>query len=79
MKATPFGGLYVFTEFLHQIGFHKRFTTCFKRLRKVRQYAQSPMELSQIKQVILKITLNHGKMPKIFTLMSLTQNAGYIC
>ena len=37
LKATPFGGLYVFTEFLHQIGFHKRFNVCFEKLRKVRQ------------------------------------------
>lgn len=41
LKATPFGGLYVFTEFLHQIGFHKRFTTCFDKLRKVRQSSPS--------------------------------------
>jgi hypothetical protein len=40
-KATPFGGLYVFTEFLHQIGFHKRFTACFEKLRKVRQSSPS--------------------------------------
>jgi len=41
LKATPFGGLYVFTEFLHQIGFHKRFTACFEKLRKVRQSSPS--------------------------------------
>jgi len=37
MNATPFGGLYVFTEFMHQIGFHQRFNVCFEKLRKVRQ------------------------------------------
>ena len=41
LKATPFGGLYVFTEFLHQIKFHKIFDDCFKKLRKVRQSTPS--------------------------------------
>ena len=41
MNATPFGGLYVFTEFLHQIGFHQRFTVCFEKLRKVRHSSPS--------------------------------------
>lgn len=41
LKATPFGGLYLFTEFLHQINFHKTFNECFKKLRKVRQSSPS--------------------------------------
>ena len=40
-KATPFGGLYVFSEFLHQINFHKLFDKTFGRLRKIRQYSPS--------------------------------------
>jgi hypothetical protein len=40
-KATPFGGLYVFSEFLHQIKFHDLFDKTFGRLRKVRQYTPS--------------------------------------
>lgn len=41
MNATPFGGLYVFAEFLHQIGFHHRFNGCFDKLRKVRHSSPS--------------------------------------
>jgi len=41
LNATPFGGLYLFTEFLHQVGFHKRFNDCFKKLRKIRQSSPS--------------------------------------
>jgi len=37
MNATHFGGLYVFTELLHQISFYQRFNVCFEKLRKVRQ------------------------------------------
>ena len=37
-KATPFGGLYVLSEFLHQIKFHKLFNDTFGMLRKVRKY-----------------------------------------
>ncbi len=41
IKATPFGGLYAFTEFLNQIKFHSTFNDCFKKLRKVRQSTPS--------------------------------------
>jgi len=37
LKETPLGGLYVFIEFLYQVGFHTHFDRCFKKLRKVRQ------------------------------------------
>ena len=40
-KATPFGGLYVISEFLHQIGFHQLFNNIFGKLRKVRSYTPS--------------------------------------
>ena len=40
-KATPFGGLYVITELLAQLSFHRLFDNTFKKLRKVRQYAPS--------------------------------------
>lgn len=41
MNTSPFGELYVFTEFLNQLSFHKRFTVCFEKLRKVRQSSPS--------------------------------------
>jgi hypothetical protein len=41
IKATPFGGLYTFIEFLNQIKFHKTFNDCFKKLRKVRKSTPS--------------------------------------
>jgi hypothetical protein len=37
-KASPFGGLYVISEFLHQIKFHKLFNTIFGTLRRHRYY-----------------------------------------
>lgn len=40
-KTTPFGGLYVFTEFLHQISFHNTFNQIFGKLRKSRSYTVS--------------------------------------
>lgn len=40
-KATPFGGLYVVTEFLHQIKFNTIFNQIFGKLRKVRSYSVS--------------------------------------
>jgi hypothetical protein len=40
-NATPFGGLYVFSEFLEQIDFHKLFNNIFGLLRKIRQYSPS--------------------------------------
>ena len=40
-KATPFGGLYVLSEFLNQIKFHKTFDDVFGRYRKVRKYLPS--------------------------------------
>lgn len=40
-KATPFGGLYVFNEFLAQISFHPLFEKVFKKLRKVRHFQPS--------------------------------------
>jgi hypothetical protein len=40
-NATPFGGLYVFSEFLEQIDFHKLFNNTFGQLRKIRQYSPS--------------------------------------
>lgn len=40
-KATPFGGLYVISEFLEQLAFHKLFDKTFRKLRKVRHYQPS--------------------------------------
>ena len=40
-NATPFGGLYILTEFFHQIGFHKKFNQIFGKLRKTRFYSPS--------------------------------------
>ena len=40
-KATPFGGLYVFSEFLHQINFHNLFNKTFGHLRIKRNYTPS--------------------------------------
>ena len=40
-KATPFGGLYVISEFLDQLSFRRLFDDVFKKLRKVRQYEPS--------------------------------------
>ena len=40
-KATPFGGLYVISEFLDQLSFHQLFDNTFKKLRKVRTYQPS--------------------------------------
>lgn len=40
-KATPFGGLYVISEFLEQLSFHQLFDNVFKKLRKVRHYQPS--------------------------------------
>jgi hypothetical protein len=40
-NATPFGGLYVISEFLNQIKFHKLFTKAFGKIRKVRTYSPS--------------------------------------
>lgn len=40
-NATPFGGLYVISEFLHQIKFHHTFDQIFGKLRKVRCYTVS--------------------------------------
>ena len=40
-KATPFGGLYVISEFLDRLSFHQLFDNIFKKLRKVRQYQPS--------------------------------------
>jgi len=40
-KATPFGGLYVISEFLDQLSFHQLFDKIFKKLRKVRYYQPS--------------------------------------
>jgi len=40
-NATPFGGLYVISEFLHQIKFHNTFNQVFGKLRKVRSYTVS--------------------------------------
>ena len=37
-KATPFGGLYVFNEFLNTLRFHSIFHTVFGQYRKVRKY-----------------------------------------
>jgi hypothetical protein len=37
-KATPFGGLYVFNEFLNTLRFHSLFHTVFGQYRKVRKY-----------------------------------------
>lgn len=38
MKATPFGGIYVFNEFLHAIRFNSIFDSVFGKYRKVRQH-----------------------------------------
>lgn len=40
-KATPFGGLYIISEFLDQFSFHQLFDNVFKKLRKVRRYEPS--------------------------------------
>jgi len=40
-NATPFGGLYIISEFLHQIKFHNTFNQVFGKLRKVRSYTVS--------------------------------------
>jgi hypothetical protein len=40
-KSTPFGGLYVISEFLEQLGFQQLFDNVFKKLRKVRHYKPS--------------------------------------
>lgn len=40
-KATPFGGLYVISEFLDKISFHDLFNKVFKKFRKVRYYQPS--------------------------------------
>lgn len=40
-KATPFGGLYVISEFLHQLRFSKYFEEVFGSYRKVRKYSPS--------------------------------------
>jgi hypothetical protein len=37
-KASPFGGLYVLSEFLNQIKFHKMFKSVFGKLRRIRHY-----------------------------------------
>lgn len=37
-KASPFGGLYVLSEFLNQIKFHKLFNSIFGKLRRIRDY-----------------------------------------
>jgi len=37
-KASPFGGLYVVSEFLHRIQFQKLFNTAFGKLRRHRYY-----------------------------------------
>lgn len=37
-KASPFGGLYVLSEFLNQIKFHKLFNSIFGKLRRIRFY-----------------------------------------
>ena len=37
-KASPFGGLYVLSEFLNQIKFHKIFESVFGKLRRIRNY-----------------------------------------
>lgn len=37
-KASPFGGLYVLSEFLNKIKFHKLFNSIFGKLRRIRFY-----------------------------------------
>ena len=37
-KASPFGGLYVLSEFLNQIKFHHIFDKIFGKFRKIRNY-----------------------------------------
>lgn len=40
-NATPFGGLYVISEFLHTLGFHALFQSVFGSFRKVRKFKPS--------------------------------------
>lgn len=40
-NASPFGGLYVLAEFLHQIDFHSIFQDCFNKLRRIRKSSPS--------------------------------------
>lgn len=40
-NASPFGGAYVFSEFLKQIKFHSLFKSIFTKLRRVRKYRPS--------------------------------------
>lgn len=40
-KASPFGGLYVISEFLSQIKFHPMFNRIFGNLRRIRRYKPS--------------------------------------
>ena len=40
-KATPFGGIYVISEFLDQLSFHQLFDKVFRKVRKVRHYRPS--------------------------------------
>ena len=37
-KATPFAGLYVLSEFLNKIKFHKLFNSALGKLRQIRFY-----------------------------------------
>jgi hypothetical protein len=51
-KTTPFGGLYVFSEFLKQIDFHNLFNNAFGRLRKIRQYSPSQNLILMMSMII---------------------------
>jgi len=55
-KATPFGGLYVISEFLDQLSFHQLFDNVFKKLRKVRRY-----EPSQNVQLLMAMLIAGGE------------------
>ncbi|MCP4569390.1 MAG: IS1380 family transposase [FCB group bacterium] len=41
INATPFGGLYVISEFLHTLGFHDIFQSVFGSFRKIRKFKPS--------------------------------------
>jgi len=41
INATPFGGLYVISEFLHTLGFHSIFQSVFGSFRKIRKFKPS--------------------------------------
>jgi hypothetical protein len=51
-NATPFGGLYIFSEFLNQIDFHKIFNSTFGRLRKICHYSPSQNKALMMSMII---------------------------